>query len=118
MVRFILVPLCAAVCLAQTPAEPPKPPADVDAALRARVTEFVQYHVTGEFRKAEALVAEDSKDLFYNRNKPRYMQLVKIERIDYSENFTKAIATVMVVLPSMIPGWTDGPPSVPIPLTW
>lgn len=116
--RFSIFCLCAAACLAQSPQEQPKPPADVDAALRARVTEFFQYHVTGQFRKAEALVADDSKELFYNRNKPRYLKLEGIERLDWSENFTKAMVTVMVVTPEMIPGWVGGPPEVPIPSTW
>src|ERR1035438_2690217 len=118
MTRSTLLLLCAVACLAQTPKEPAKPPADVDQALRARVREFIQDHVTGEFRKAEALVAEDTKDLFYNRNKPRYLQFVEIARIDYSANFTKATATVMVVSPEMIAGWGGGPPTIPIPTTW
>ncbi len=120
MVRSSVVFLTlASACLAQTPKEaPPLPPADVDRALRARVQEFFQYHVTGEFRKAEALVAEDTKDLFYNRNKPRYMKFVEIARIDYRENFTKATATVMMVSPEMLAGWAGGPPQVPIPSNW
>lgn len=121
MVRFSLFLVCAAACLAQTPKtpkEPPKPPADVDQALRARVQEFFQYHVTGEFRKAEALVAEDTKDLYYNRDKPRYLKFIEIARIDYNPDFTKATATVMVVTPQMIPGWEGGAPTIPIPSTW
>ncbi len=120
MVRSSLVFLTvAAACVAQTPKEaPPQPPADVDQALRARVQEFFQYHVTGEFRKAEALVADDTKDLFYNRNKPRYMKFIEIARIDYKENFTKATATVMMVSPEMLAGWAGGPPQIPIPSTW
>ena len=118
MLRSALVLLCAAACPAQTPKVTAKPPAGVDEALRARVQEFFQYHVTGEFRKAEALVAEDTKELFYNRNKPRYLQFVEIARIDYAENFTKATATVVVVSPEMIPGFAGGPPTIPIPSTW
>ena len=118
MFRLSPILLCAWACLAQQAKEPPKPPPDVDRALRARVTEFVQYHVTGEFRKAEALVAEDSKDLFYNRNKPRYMKFIEIARIDYNEDFTKATVIVSVVMPTLLPGWEGGPPTVPIPLTW
>ena len=118
MLRFTLIPWCAVVCLAQPAKEPPKPPADVDAALRARVLEFFQYHVTGEFRKAEALVAEDSKDLFYNRNKPRYIKVVDIARIDYEPDFQKAVAIVNVVSPQLIPGWDEGPPTLPIPTNW
>src|ERR1039458_2187897 len=63
MHRFALFALFAATAFAQ--ANDPfkaKPPADVDAALRARVLEFFDLHVKGEFRKAEALVAEDTKD--------------------------------------------------------
>src|SRR5579862_8034538 len=100
MVRCSLVFLTvAAACQSQTPKEAPLPPADVDRALRARVEEFFQYHVTGEFRKAEALVAEDTKDLFYNRNKPRYLKFVNIDHINYNDDFTKATAIVMVVSP-------------------
>ncbi len=32
--------------------------------------EFYQYHVDSKFRKAEELVADDSKDGFYAANKP------------------------------------------------
>jgi hypothetical protein len=118
MVRSTLLLACAAVSLAQTPKPPANPPADVDRALRARVEEFFQYHVTGEFRKAEALVAEDTKDLFYNRNKPRYLKFVNIDHINYNDDFTKATAIVMVVSPEMIAGWVGGPPTLPIPSTW
>jgi len=112
--RVFSVLLCMAACFAQTKEVPPQPPAETDSALRARITEFFQYHVTGQFRKAEALVAEDSKDIFYNRNKPRYIKFLEIARIDYSENFTKALATVTVTSMEMIPGWTAGAPTIPV----
>ena len=119
MVRSTVVLICAAACLAQTPPKDgPKPPAAVDRALRARIEEFFQYHVTGDFRKAEALVAEDTKDLFYNRNKPRYIRYVGIDHINYNADFTKASAVVLVVSPEMIAGWAGGPPTLPIPSTW
>lgn len=118
MHRVFSVLLCTAACFAQTKEAPPQPPPDVDAALRARVTEFFQYHVTGQFRKAEALVAEDSKDIFYNRNKPRYIKFLEIARIDYSDNFTKALATATVSSMEMIPGWTAGAPTIPVLSSW
>src|SRR5579863_7304979 len=118
MVRSTLIFACVAVCFAQAPKEEPKPPADVDKALRTRVEEFFQDHVTGEYRKAEALVAEDSKDLFYNHNKPRYIKYVGIDHVTYSDNFTKAYAVVMVVSPEMIAGWGSDPAALPIPSTW
>lgn len=118
MVRFCLILLCAAASLAQTPRDPAKPPDDVDQALRARVDEFFQDHVTAQFRKAELLVAEDSKDYYYNRNKPHYIKYMGITNIHYSDNFSKAAVSVNVLSPVAIPGFGGGPPTVPVPSTW
>jgi len=118
MLRSALVLICVSACVAQTPKPAPKPPAEVDKALRERIEQFFQYHVTGEFRKAEALVAEDTKDVYYNRNKPRYIKYVGIDHINYEEGFTKAYAVVMVMSPEMMEGWSGGPPTLPIPSTW
>jgi hypothetical protein len=131
MLRASLFLLASAILLAQ-PAKKAKqaaPPAAVDRALRARITEFLNYHVTGEFRKAEALVAEDTKDLFYNRNKVRYISCKGISSIRYSDKFTRAYAVVQCTVPMMMqasdneeqkdtPQELMGPPTVPIPSTW
>ena len=66
-----------------------KAPPQVDEALRQNVAKFYQAHVDGKFRSAEAVIAEDSKDTFYNLEKQRYFSF-EIVRINYSENFTKA----------------------------
>ncbi len=118
MHRFALFALLAACAFAQ-PNDPfkPKPPADVDAALRARVQEFFDLHVKGEFRKAEGLVAEDTKDFFYTRNKPKYLSC-ELSRIDYSENFTKANAVMVCEMYIMMPGFADHPMKVPTPSAW
>ncbi|MCX6633130.1 MAG: hypothetical protein NTW28_36505 [Candidatus Solibacter sp.] len=118
MYRFALFALFAAFAFAQ-PNDPfkPKPPADVDAALRARVQEFFDLHVTAQFRKAEELVAEDTKDFFYTRNKPKYLSC-EFSRIDYSENFTKASAVMVCEQYIMMPGFADRPMKVPTPSTW
>jgi len=131
MVQLSTLLLFAAVLTAQTakpPANPEAPP-KVDRALRARVTQFLNDHITGQFRKAEALVAADSKDVYYNRSKPRYMSCKGISSIRYSENFTKAYVTAMCALPVVIQPsdtelqsdatalpWTA--PTVPIPSMW
>jgi len=132
MLRLSTLVLFAAVLQAQpakNSADSPAPP-EVDQALRARVTAFLNYHITGEFRKAEALVAEDTKDDFYIRAKPRYMGCKGIARIRYSENYTKAYVTAVCVMPVLIqptdnelqddgtPYVPTGPPTVPIPSTW
>jgi hypothetical protein len=94
-----------------------RPPKDVDEALRARIQAFFQYHVTGEYRKAEALVAEDTKDYFYDHNKPKYLS-AEITRIDYSDNFTKAKAIVMCELRLQGPGFGGQIFKVPTPSSW
>src|SRR5713101_6098636 len=94
MLRVLSVLLLAGVCFGQNPADLfSKAPPDVEDALRARITEFYQDHVEGKFRQAEQLVADDTKELFYTANKPKYLGF-QIVRIEYSDNFTQAKATV------------------------
>jgi hypothetical protein len=118
MPRIAAFFLLAVAAFAQNPDNPfDKPPADVDKALRERITEFYHYHVTGEHRKAEALVAEDTKDFFYSRNKPSYLSF-EITGIQYSDNYTRAKATVLCEQYVMMPGFADKPMKVPTPSTW
>jgi len=91
----VVLCFCAAPGLAQDPAELfEKAPPDIDEALRARIRQFYQYHVEGKFRAADALVAEDSKDAFFNADKPR-CSAFDITRINYADNFTRAQALVV-----------------------
>lgn len=83
------------VLLAATAAFAQNPPKKTDEALRARVSEFYQYHVTEEYRKAEKLVAPDAQDMFYTKEKPKY-ESFEILTIEYRENFKKAKVTVAV----------------------
>lgn len=70
-----------------------KAPPEVDEALRARVAQFYQAHVDGKFRQADELVAEDSKDIFFEAEKTR-LRGFDILRIVYSDEFTKAKVVV------------------------
>jgi len=70
-------------------------PPEADQALRARVTQFLQYHVEGNFIKAWALVAEDTKEYYFGANKIRLVDF-KITDINYSDNFTKASVTAII----------------------
>lgn len=72
-----------------------KPPKKVDEALRARVSEFYRYHVTEEYRKAEKLVAPESEEIFYVREKPKY-ESFEIKSIDYGKDFKTAKVTCTV----------------------
>jgi hypothetical protein len=79
-----------------TGAPPPAAPqsaAEVDQALRERVTKFFQAHVDGRFRLSEQYVAEDTKDVFFAMEKPRY-QKFKLASITYSEDHTRATVVV------------------------
>jgi hypothetical protein len=78
---------------AQAPADKAAVPPEVDQALRARIQKFFQAHVDGKFRVADEVVAEDSKDFFFEMEKDRYLSF-EIAKIDYSENFTRATALV------------------------
>ena len=90
---FPLALLVAGVSLAQNPDNPfDRPPANVDRALRERIAQFYQFHVDRDFKKAEALVADDTRKFFYSNNKPAYLSF-EIGRIEYTEHFTRAIAT-------------------------
>jgi hypothetical protein len=89
----------------------------VDEALRARITGFYQDHVDGKFRQAEKYVAEDTKDFYYEANKPTYLSF-KIDKITYSEDFARAKAIVICKTRFRIPGFEDKPLDAPIPSTW
>jgi len=94
-----------------------KPPAEVDAALRARIKEFYDLHVQGQFRKADALVADDTKDYYFESKKPQYLSY-EIARIDYFDNFTRAKAVIMCEMYIMMPGFNNKPMKMPTPSEW
>lgn len=79
-----------------------KAPPAVDEALRARVNEFYQYHVDKKFRKADALVAEESKDTFYAALKQEPLSF-RINEIQYEENFSKARVMTLLKVERGIP---------------
>jgi hypothetical protein len=87
-----------AVCLAQSQPDGPAegalaPPPAVDQALRERVTKFFQAMVDRKYRQAEQYVAEDTKDAYYNMQKPSYLKF-EISKVSYSANFTQANVVV------------------------
>ena len=118
MYRLVLPVLLAAACCAQNPTDLfTRAPKAIDDALRARIAEFFQDHVDGKYRQAEQLVAEDTKDFFYTANKPKYLGF-EIRVIDYTDDFTKARATVVVQQFMLMPGFGDKPLNVPISSYW
>jgi hypothetical protein len=73
-------------------AQAPAPPAEVDQALRAQATAFLKYQMEGNFRKAYELVAEDSQDYYLGAAKEKSASL-DLQKVEYSENFTKAVVS-------------------------
>ncbi len=80
----------------------PAPPPEVDRALRARATEFLQCYVDGTFRKAFELVAEDTKDLYFGAPKNR-IKSFELGEIKYFDNFTRAEISVRAKKDTFIP---------------
>jgi len=118
MLRITLSVVFAVSCFAQNAEEIfNKPPADVDQALRARITEFYGYAITNEPRKGEALVAEDTKDFYYNNNKPHFTHC-EIRAIKYSDNFTKAAVTMFCGMKVFMLGFQDKVFDVPFASNW
>ena len=66
-----------------------KAPQPVDEALRARVAKFYDAFVSGKFKDAYVLVADDSQDHFFEMSKDQYKGC-EILKIDYTDKFTKA----------------------------
>jgi hypothetical protein len=55
------------VSLAQNPDSAPlTAPPEIEQALRGRVSEFFQHLVEADFRRAYSLVAEDTKEYYFN----------------------------------------------------
>ena len=88
--RIYTVVLLAAPLLSL--AQAPAPPAEVDQALRSQATAFLKYQMEGNFRKAYELVAEDSQDYYLGAFKEKSAS-IELQKIEYSDNFTKAAVT-------------------------
>jgi hypothetical protein len=115
--RIFLLALLGAAAFAQTAAPAEKPPADVDKAFRARLDQFYTFLKNKEFRKAEGLIAEDTKDYYYEGGKPDISQFEVLE-VHYSDGFTRANAITQCTQTLMIPGFPSSEVHLKIPSTW
>jgi hypothetical protein len=106
------------LAMAQSPADLfTKAPPEVDAALRSRIAKFYQAHVDGKPRHAEEVVAEDSKDYFYNIRKPQFLSF-QISKIEYSKDFTEAKVITLVETYVVVLGFGNKPMKVPVTSLW
>jgi len=118
MSRAYLLLLLIAAASGQKPRDASaKAPPKVEAALRARVSQFYQLEVDGKFRQVEPLVAEQSKDFYYAANKPRYTGF-SIKRIEFSDDFTRATVVVLVNRLIPVPGFEGQAVPGAVPSHW
>ena len=107
---FLSSSLIFSLLLAQAPPE-------VEQALRTRVSEFYQLQVDHKFRQAEQLIAEDSKDFYYESKKPD-LKSFSIKKIEYSPDFQKAKVTISTKAEIMFPGTGPVLMDVNVPGNW
>jgi len=114
----LVLVMAVSLGLAQNPADLfQKAPPDVEEALRSRITKFLQMHVEGKFRQAEALVAEDSKEKYYAANKQRLLSF-EVSKITFKDEFTKAEATILCETFINQPGFAGRPIKIPAASLW
>lgn len=88
-----------------------------EKALRTRAEQFYQLELKENFRQAEALVAEDSKDYFYNSGKPK-MKDARVGNIEFTDKNTRAIVHIEVKVELLAPGIGAQVFSAPSTSTW
>ena len=109
---WLFIGLLAACPLVASDNPFPKAPSEVEEALRSRVTEFYTYFQQRKYRKAEALIDEESRDYFYESSKKPILGF-ELSSMEFQDDFRQAnvLVNVMIMLPMM------GPKPVPFPLT-
>ena len=109
---WLFIGLLAACPLIASDNPFPKAPSEVEEVLRSRVTEFYTYFQQRKYRKAEALIDEESRDYFYASSKKPILGF-ELSSMEFQDDFRQAnvLVNVMIMLPMM------GPKPVPFPLT-
>jgi hypothetical protein len=83
-------------------------PSEVDQALRGRIDEFYKLQIDHQFRKAERLIAEESKEFYYEAKKPD-IRSYSVDSIQYSDDLKSAVARIRGKVQIIFPG---APPMV------
>jgi hypothetical protein len=111
ILSLVVLLLCAPGVLA---ADAPR---QTEEALRSRVKQFYDLLMAHKARAAEALVAEDTKDYYYDSQKPE-IKSYSIEKITWDSSFRTADVTIKAQMQMMFPG--AGPQTVAMrfPSTW
>jgi hypothetical protein len=78
---------------AEVKMEGPKAPEEVEQGVRKAIADFYRLQVEGRFRQSESLVCEESKDEYYNMDKPKILGF-ELVTLKFEEGFQKAQAKV------------------------
>jgi hypothetical protein len=97
--RRFLFPAVAVTAWAQQPAPAA---AEAEAAVRARAEQFFQLQVDKKYRPAEAMVADDTKDLYYDGRKFN-INSFSIEKIEMLDGNTRAKVTIKAKVTRPVP---------------
>lgn len=113
MDRRLLFPAVAVTAWAQqtSPAT-----AEAEKALRARAEQFYQLEAEKKYRQAEGFVAEDSKDYYYDHDKPDNKGY-RIDKIEFTDA-THAKVTLLVSTILRAPGFPSQAFTVPQVQNW
>jgi hypothetical protein len=118
MYRIALFAILGTAAFAQTEATPPeKPPAELERTVLARVSDFYGMMLKGQYRQAEALIAEDTKDYYYSGAKPE-IRKYEVMGVEFSDHFTRAKALTKCTEPVVVAGFPPGEMNVTIPSLW
>ncbi len=108
VVSLSVLALLFAVCAAAAEEAAPRreystsAPDAVKESLAARVSTFYEFFQVGKFRDAEAILSEDSRDIFYNIKKSRIFGF-EIKSLEFTEDFkfAKVLVTCKMIVPMM-----------------
>jgi hypothetical protein len=114
MDRRLLFPAVAITAWAQ---QTSPQAAEAEKALRDRVQKFYQLQQDKKYREAEAMVAEDTKDLYYNGKKPD-IRGFSIDKVELTDGNTKAKVTIRVKVLVLMYGAGAQIFDMPTPITW
>jgi hypothetical protein len=118
MHRILTFALLGGLSFAQTAVpQDEKPPADLEQTVRARVNQFYSMMKNHDYRKAEALIAEDTKDYYYAGSKPDIRKF-EVLTIEFSDHFTHATAMTRCTEPVVVAGFPPTEITVNTPTLW
>jgi hypothetical protein len=113
---FLILGLLAALTAVGAQQQPFRnAPPEVEKTFRDRVTQFYTHFQQGQFRLAEQMVAEESRDAFYAVNKTRILGF-EVQTIEFNSDLNQAKA--LVACQMLVPMLGSSTLHVPLQSQW